>query len=121
MNKLSSTKTAALLKQAGATLRMVAKERDVALAKIAAYQRNDRVKQIARDMEEKGLSSDLSYEEKVAAVGKSKDLRITEEAVKMAAPQGHILGNLGDHPGNGDGGSTSRLETYILTGEDPTE
>jgi hypothetical protein len=119
MNKISSTEAATLLKQAGVAIRVVTKERDVALAKLAAIQREQHVERIARDMEDKGLSPDLSYEEKIAAVRSSKDLRITEEAVKMAAPQGMSLGNLGDQPGIGDG--ASRLEAYILTGEDPAE
>lgn len=119
MNKISSTKAADLLKQAGVAIREVTKERDKALVKIAGFERDRHVTQIARDMEDKGLSPDLTFEEKVAAVGQSNDLRVTEEAIKMAAPQGMGMGDLGDRPGAGDG--QSRLETYILTGEDPAE
>jgi len=118
MNKVSSTDAASLLHTMAASLRKVAQERDTLQEKVASYERTERCVKIARDMDEKGLHADLSFEEKVASVQKSQNLDATEEAVKMAAPQGHILGNLGeDQPGVG----MSALETYIITGEDPTE
>lgn len=119
MNKISSVKAAALLKQAGVAIRAVTKERDQALAKVAAFRRERHVTKIAWSMQEKGLSPDLTFTEKVAAVRKSQDLRVTEEAIKMAAPQGNGFGDLSEEPGNA--GGKSRLEAYILTGEDPAE
>jgi len=118
MNKISSKDAASLLKQAGAALVQVAKERDTLREKVATFQRDQRVVKIARDMEEKGLSSDLTFEQKVAAMKEAKNLDVTEEAIKLAAPQGRVLGNLGDMPGGGD---ASAFEHYIVTGEDPSE
>ena len=102
MNKISSKDATSLLKQAGVALVKVAKERDTLREKVAAFERDQRVVKIARDMEEKGLSSDLTFEEKVAAMKSAKNLDITEEAIKLAAPQGRVLGGLGDVPGGGD-------------------
>ena len=120
MNKISSNDAASILKQAGAAIRELTSERDQALAKVAAYEKNQRVLKIAKDMEDKGLSSDLSFEEKVAAIDKSQSLDVTEEAVKLAAPQSQLFGHAEDRPSSG-GDSGSALETYILSGEDPTD
>jgi hypothetical protein len=120
MNKISSRDAASLLKQAGAAIRHVSQERDEARAKVAAYERDTRVVKIAKEMEEKGLSSDLSFEEKVASLQKSPNLDVTQEAIKLAAPQSRIFGKPSeDEPSTG--GSQSALETYIMTGEDPTQ
>ena len=120
MNKISSQDAASLLKQAGAAIRQTARERDVALAKVAAYERNSRVVKIAREMDEKGLSPDLTFEQKVAAVQKSQNLEVTEEAIKMAAPQSQLFGGLSDRPSAG-AGAQEAFEHYITTGEDPTD
>jgi hypothetical protein len=116
MQKISSKDASALLKQAGQAILDITKENLELHHKLAARDREDRVVKIARDLEEKGLSSDLTFEEKVAAVRDAKDLNVTEEAVKMAAPQGNIIGDLSDAPGSGGG---TALEHFILTGEDP--
>jgi hypothetical protein len=116
MHKISSNDAASLLKQAGAAIRKVTTERDEAMAKIAAFERDQRVVKIARQMEEKGLSGDLTFEQKVAAVHKAENLDVTEEAIKLAAPQGQLFGNLSDVPSGG----ASAFESYIVSGEDPT-
>lgn len=117
MQKISSQDAASLLKQAGAAIRTLVKERDGLREKVSSFERAGRVEKIARDMEEKGLSSDLSHEQKVAAISKASNLEVTEEAIKLAAPQGHVLGNIGDDaPGQG----VHPFEHFIMTGEDPT-
>jgi hypothetical protein len=113
--KISSQDAAALLKQAGAAIRGLTKENGELKGELATQQREDRIEKIARDMEEKGLSSDLDFETKVASLREAKNLDATEEAVKMAAPQGLDLGGPSDVPGGG----THPLEHFILTGEDP--
>ena len=120
MNKISSNDAASILKQAGAAIRKVTSERDEALAKVASFEKTQRVSKIAREMEDKGLSSDLSFEEKVAAINTSKNLDVTEEAIKLAAPQSQLFGNAEERPSSG-GNSSSALESYIMTGEDPSE
>lgn len=115
MQKISSQDAASLLKQAGAAIRYLTKERSVLRTKVAQFEKQGRVEKIAREMEEKGLSSDLDYEQKVAALSNVPNLDVTEEAIKLAAPQGNLLGGLGDQPSGG----MSAFEHFIMTGEDP--
>ena len=115
MKKISSQDAKALLKTAGAAILEVTRENAELREKVASYERHVRVEKIARDMEEKGLSTDLDFQQKVAALNQAQNLDVTEEAIKLAAPQGHVLGDVGDAPGQG----TSAFESYIMTGEDP--
>ena len=115
MQKISSKDAASLLKQAGAAIRHLTTKNQGLEEKVASFERQGRVVQIARDMEDKGLSPDLTFQEKVAAVGQAQSLDVTEEAIKMAAPQGRILGDLSEVPGGGQ----HPFEHYINTGEDP--
>jgi len=115
MNKISSKDASTLLKQAGTAIRSLAKERDGLREKVASYEKQDRVVKIARDMEDKGLQNELSYEEKVAALHKAENLQVTEEAVKLAAPQNQILARLSDEPGEG---ASSAFEQFIMTGDE---
>lgn len=117
MQKVSSTDAAALLKQAGAAIRHLAEENKDLREKIAQQVHDERVTKIARDMEEKGLSPDLSFEEKVASIRDVPNLDVTEEAVKLATPQSNNFGVLSEIPGNNP---TSALEHFIFTGEDPS-
>jgi uncharacterized ferredoxin-like protein len=117
MNKISSQDAASLLKQAGAAIRTLSKERSELQMKIASFEKRERMEKIARDMEEKGLSGDLSFEQKLAALEKAPSLDVTEEAIKLAAPQGRGFGSLSDQPT----GTTSSFEHFIMTGEDPSE
>jgi len=117
MNKISSQDAASLLKQAGTAIRTLTKERSDLMTKIASFEKRERMEKIARDMEVKGLSSDLTFEQKVAALEKAPNLDVTEEAIKLAAPQGSGFGSLSDQPT----GSTSSFEHFIMTGEDPSE
>jgi hypothetical protein len=114
MKKISSQDAKALLKTAGAAIRAVTEENISLREKLASYERHSRVEKIARDMEEKGLNPDLDFQQKVAALSQARNLDVTEEAIKMAAPQGRVLGDIGDVPGQG----TSSFEAYIMTGED---
>lgn len=116
MNKISSKDASALLKQAGAAIRSLSKERDNLREKVASFEKQGRVVKIAREMEDKGLQSEMSFEEKVAALDKAENLQVTEEAVKLAAPQNRILARLSDEPGEG---ASSAFEQFILTGETP--
>lgn len=115
MQKISSQDAASLLKQAGAAIRFLTVERNNLREKVAAFEKRGRVEKIARDMEEKGLSSDLDHEQKIAALSNVPNLDVTEEAIKLAAPQGNLLADLGDQPSGG----MSAFEHFIMTGEDP--
>ena len=116
MQKISSQDASALLKQAGSAIRALVKENGSLKEKISSKEREDRVVKIARDMEEKDLSPDLDLDEKIAAIRQADNLDVTEEAIKLAAPQSSIIGGTGELPG---GGGSSALEHFILTGEDP--
>jgi hypothetical protein len=117
MNKISSQDAAALLKQAAVAIRLTVKENGELKEKNAAFENGRRVEAIARDMEDKGLSPELTFEEKVAALKESEDLRVTEAAIKLAAPQGDLLGELSDDK---PGSSMHAFESFVITGEDPT-
>jgi hypothetical protein len=116
MKKISNQDAASLLKQAGAAIRTLASERDSLFAKVASYEKRGRMEKIAREMEEKGLSSDLTFEQKMASLETASNLDVTEEAIKLAAPQGRVFGDLGDLTSN----ATHPFEQFIMTGEDPS-
>jgi hypothetical protein len=113
MQKISSNDAAALLKQAGAAIRTLSKQNQELKDKLAAQERDARVVKIAREMEEKGLSPELDLTQKVAQLRKANNLDVTEEAVKLAAPQGVSLGDVSDTPGTGE----HPFVTFIQTGE----
>ena len=117
MNKISSKDAAALLKQAATGIRSVVKENSELREKLANHETTERVEKLARDMEAKGLSPELAFEEKVAALREAENLDVTEEAVKLATPQVGV--ELGLPSEDVPGASVNALETYILTGEDP--
>jgi len=114
MNKISSRDATTLLKQAGAAIRSLTKERDELREKVAAKEKTERITKIAREMEDKGLQPDLDFNEKIAALHKADNLNVTEEAIKLAAPQNRILGHLTEQPGEG---ASTAFEQFILTGE----
>lgn len=113
MKKISSQDASALLKKAGAGIRALVAENQKLREKVASRVKEDRVQKIARDMEAKGLNDELSFEEKVAHLQGANNLDVTEEAIKIAAPQGQGFGDLGDEPGKG----VSQFEAFIMTGE----
>lgn len=114
LQKVSSTDAAALLKQAGSAIRALVKENEQLKCKQAQDERDARVIKLARDMEEKGLGGEITLAEKVAHLRKVPNLEVTEQAVKLAAPQGDLLGSVGEF------GSSAKhpFETFIDTGED---
>jgi hypothetical protein len=114
MQKISSQDAASLLKQAGGAIRDLTTENQSLREKIARNERDARVVKLARDMEEKGLADDLSLAEKVAHLRKAPNLEVTEQAVKLAAPQGNMFGDIGEVPSGGG----HPFEVFIATGED---
>jgi hypothetical protein len=116
MQKISSKDASALLKQAGSAIRDLTTENQGLREKIAHQERDKRIVKLAREMEDKGLAEELSITEKVANLQKVPDLNVTEEAIKLAAPQGDVFGGLGDVP---TASGLSAFESYIVTGEDP--
>jgi hypothetical protein len=119
MSNISSKDAQGVLKQAASAIRSLEEENRSLKEKVASYRREERIQKIARDMEEKNLSDELSFEEKVAALRESKDLRVTEEAIKYAAPQGRLLGGPAGDGEDISGGGMSPFEHFIMTGESP--
>lgn len=115
MEKISSNQASSILKQAGTTIRGLVEENRDLRDKVANYQREFRIEKLAKDMEDKGLNNELSFEEKVASLrGSETSLEVTEEAVKLASPQvGHFQFGDDDIPGGGQ----HPFETFISTGE----
>lgn len=123
MEKIASDKVAQVLSAVPGMLRNLATERDGLLeknasleAKVAEYERQQRVDSIAKTAGEKGIDSlGETHEEKVAslenALAKGKSLDVMEEAVKLSSVDASF-GNLGDDiaPGNGQ----TQLESYLL-------
>jgi len=82
--------------------------------KIASMEREKKIELLATEMEEKGLSANLSFEEKVAHLKKYPDLDRVEEAVKLAASGIPIAKMTEDRPGEGVQDS---LTSWCLGGE----
>jgi hypothetical protein len=122
MNGSNHEKTATVLRTAGATMLKLASERDAATAraeaaeaKLAAVQQRLEAEKLASEMHQKGLNTDLAYDELVLEIEKEASagkLPVIKEAVKMAAP------NMGTHIGsiNHDEarGGNSDLERFIV-------
>jgi len=119
VEKISHGEVQALLKQAGAAIRDLVQNSATLQEKVAFYESEDRIRGIAQSMEEKNLSADLSFEEKLAALRTAKNIEATEEAVKMASPQGFHIGNAAEGPSVSDGDSRAALEMFITSGDSP--
>jgi SepF-like predicted cell division protein (DUF552 family) len=82
--------------------------------KLASMERNREIEIIAKDMEEKGLNAELTFEEKIASIRNHRDLENVKEAVKMASSGEIRIANVSDLPGPG---STDSLTSFCLGGE----
>ena len=120
--KISAAQAMQVYEEVPRVLRCLVNERDEALSKLAAanrqvaeYERRGRIEKIAHAMEDKHLDVGTSMEEKVERIEKAasagRSLDVIEEAVNLTAPQ-RSLGDLGSElePGNGD----TQLMTYLL-------
>jgi hypothetical protein len=84
------------------------------LEKLANVERDQEISQLAKEMEEKGLNADMTFEEKVANLRGHAHLENVKEAVKIAAAGGIQIANVSDHPGTG---SLDPLTTFCLMGD----
>lgn len=87
MNKYSSAEVGQMLKLASGTVRALSEENQGLKTQVAEFEKKARAEKIAKKMDEKGLETELSFEEKVAGLLKRDDLAVVEEAVGMSAPQ----------------------------------
>jgi hypothetical protein len=89
-------------------------ENVVLRTKLASIERDARVSGLAREMEDKGLNADMTFEEKVACLRGQANLENVTEAVKMASA-GHVrLADVSDHPGTG---ALDPFTSFCLSGE----
>jgi len=115
---------AAVAAQSAATLRQLATKlasteaENVQLrAKVASYARADEVRALAREMESRGLSPELTFEEKVASVSRYSDLGIVRESIKLAGGGKLDLAKVEEGAPRSDTDvSTSSFEAFCLTG-----
>jgi hypothetical protein len=88
-------------------------ENSLLLQKLASAERDKQIEQLARDMEEKGLNSFMTFEEKVANLRSHQHLDNVQEAVKMASAGNIRIGEISDRPG---AGILDPLTSFCLTG-----
>lgn len=72
-------------------------------------QHEDSVREIAHEMEAKGLNAEMSFEEKVAHVSQYDDLTLIRQAVGMAAGTGIRFAKVADAPGRGAADALTEL------------
>lgn len=112
MDKLSAEKVAEVLSQVSPALRALSEENSGLKEKVAHYELMERAEKLAGVMEEKGLDSQISHDEKVQRLMKTEDLDVVEKAVDLSAPQ-FKLAHVSDNPGN-HSDALSALEAAIL-------
>jgi hypothetical protein len=121
MMKIGNAQLAAVSAKSAATIRTLVEkvasleqENVVLRTKLASVARDEAISGLAREMEDKGLNVDMTFEEKVAHLRGQANLENVVEAVKMASA-GHIrLANVSDHFGTG---AVDPLTSFCLTGE----
>lgn len=112
MDKLSADKVAEVLSQVGPALRALSGENRNLKEKVAHFELMERAEKLAGVMEEKGLDSQISHDEKVQRLMSADDLDVVEKAVDLSAPQFKIA-SVSDHPGN-PSDALSAFEAAIL-------
>lgn len=94
MDKISAVKVGTVTKLAASALRALSgrnqeleAENGELKAKVAHYEHEKHAEKIATMMEEKGIETNSTFQEKVANLLQRDDLRVVEEAVQMSSPQ----------------------------------
>jgi hypothetical protein len=82
---------------------------------LATIHRDAQVAELAHDMEEKGLNSHMTFDEKIAHLRSHSRLENVREAVKMASAGNIRIAEISDRPGMG--ASLDSLTSFCLTGE----
>lgn len=87
MEKLSAAQVSKMTKLAADALRALSERNQELEAELTHFKKKEYAEKIASSMEEKGLDSSLSFEDKVTNLMKREDLHVVEEAVGMTSPQ----------------------------------
>jgi hypothetical protein len=105
--KLSAKNLAAVSARSAVTIRQLVDQNTNLMEKnasleteLATLRRENRIRDLAAEMDDKGLNAQLSFDEKLAHLRQIDDLDPVEEAVKMASG-GIPIADLSDHPGRG--------------------
>jgi hypothetical protein len=106
MQKLSSEKTAEVLRQVGPALRALSEENTALKEKLAFHEKRERVEKLATVMDVKNLEPELTHEEKVERLMGQNNLDVVEQAVDMSAQQVK-LASISDYPGDGHDAKTA--------------
>lgn len=117
MSKTKLSQAQELLRTAGSTI--ISQQEKIASleAEIGRRDREKRAQNVARQMEQKGLHEDLSFEEKLAHLRANDDrLDVVEEAVKMASADLSFGSAADDAPGS-SGTSLDNFLNFIATGD----
>ena len=109
-----SARGAATLRAQSARISELESENFILRDKIASMERDEEIESLAAEMEEKGLNSDLSYEEKVAHLSRTSDLSRIRDAVKLASAGGIRLADVADLPGRASGQDS--FSAFCVTG-----
>ena len=106
-----------VLTKLAAQVRALAKENDELCEKIAEYQFDQRARNLAGMMEQKGWEADKSFAEKVATI-KSNSGKI--DALEMAVAQAPRASSFANFSDSSPGNSASKREVFehlVITGE----
>jgi len=106
-----AARSAAALRELTEKVASLEQENNQLKSKIREYEDGALVSEIAREMEEKGLNSDMTFEEKVASIRGAQNLENVREAVKMASAGYIRMAEVSDSPGRG---STDPLTMFCL-------
>ena len=108
MLKIGTAQISAVSAKGAATIRTLVEkvasletEKAQLTEKLASMEREREVEVIAKDMEDKGLNAELTFEEKIAHIRAHNDLENVKEAVKMASTGEIRIANVSDLPGPG--------------------
>jgi hypothetical protein len=82
--------------------------------KLASRDRDEEITSLAREMEEKGLNADMTFEEKIAHLRGHAHLENVKEAVKMASAGSVSLAAISDRPGSS---TLDPFTSFCLTGD----
>ena len=80
-------------------------------SRLASLAYEGEVYDLAKDMEDKGLNADMTFEEKVASIRGTGNLENVRQAVKMASAGGLSFGDVSDIP---DSHGRSSFESFCL-------
>lgn len=123
MTSLDMTKVAQVTARASKIASALANENDTLRQenaqlreKIASYERADRIRSLAAQMEEQGLNAELTLEEKVASLSQVEDLDRVEEAMKIAGAGSLKLASVSEDLHGQSFDPEQDLHHYLITG-----